>query len=123
MSSTLERVLADYPAGHVISTGAGTTIFNNTDYRTRAQKALSPHKFVVLLLPSPDADSSVRICTARIVAQNPEMTDHPDSPLALNASFIRRRDYHDMAKITIYNGDQTPEETCLAIIRQIEEAK
>jgi shikimate kinase len=115
----LERLLQDYPAGHVISTGAGAVVFDNDDYSARAQKALEPYPFVVLLLPSADVEDSIRTCTARIIAENPEMQDVPGSPFSVNASFIRRSDYHDMATITIYNGNQTPDATCEAIIQAI----
>jgi shikimate kinase len=115
----LERLLEDYPRGHVISTGAGAVVFDTAEYSSRAQKTLEPYPFVVLLLPSSDVEESIRICTARIIAENPEMQDVPGSPFSVNASFIRRRDYHDMATITIYNADQTPAATCDAIIQAI----
>jgi shikimate kinase len=115
----LERLLQDYPAGHIISTGAGAVVFDNAEYSARAQKALEPYPFVGLLLPAPDVEESIRICTARIIVENPEMQDVPGSPFSVNASFIRRRDYHDMATIKIYNNKQTPEATCAAIIQAI----
>jgi shikimate kinase len=115
----LERVLQDYPAGHVISTGAGNVVYTNAEYSARAKKALEPYPYVVLLMPSPDADESIEICKARIVAENPDMADTQGGPLAVNASFIRRPDYHEMATLTIYNGAQTPAETCDAVLRAI----
>jgi shikimate kinase len=118
---SLERVLEEYPTGHVISTGAGAVVFDNADYSAQAKKLLEPYSLVVLLLPSSDVEESIRICDERILAQFPGMDAVPNGPLAVNARFIRRRDYHDMATITIYNGEQTPEATCEAIIQAIED--
>lgn len=67
----LERVLQDYPAGHIISTGAGNVVFNNADYTQRAKQALKPYPYVVLVQPSVDIEESIRICTQRIIEQSP----------------------------------------------------
>ncbi len=116
----LERVLEDHPVGCVISTGAGAVIHDNPDFAARAKKALAPYPFVVQLSPSADIEEAIRICNARIVADNPEMADTAGGPLAVNAEFIRRGDYHMLATITIYNAKLTPDETCAAVVEAIE---
>lgn len=119
---SLERVLQEYPAGYVISTGAGNAVYDDPEFSARAKKALEPYPFVVLLLPAVDVEESVRICNARIMALEPEMQDLPGGPLAVNAGFNRNRrgDFQALATITIYNGEQTPQETGSAVIGAIE---
>lgn len=121
---SLERVLQEYPAGYVISTGAGNAVYDNPDFTARAKKALEAYPFVVLLLPAVDVEDSVRICNERIMALEPEMQDLPGGPLAVNARFNRERrgDFQALATITIYNAELTPDETCAAVVDAIEKS-
>ncbi len=48
---SVERMLQDYPVGHVIAFGAGQSVYEDEAFFRRAQTALAPHP-VILLLPS-----------------------------------------------------------------------
>ena len=60
----VERLLADHH-DCVIDFGAGHSVFEDAELFVRVQKALSPYPNVVLLLPSPDPEESIRVLHAR----------------------------------------------------------
>jgi hypothetical protein len=55
---------------------------------------------VVLLLPSPDVDHSVRILEERqrVLFDGMELNEH----------FVRHHSNHDLAKLTVYTDRKTP---------------
>ncbi len=63
-----ERVLADH-RHCVIDLGAGHSHYEDRVLFERIQRAFAPYQNVVLLLPSPDLDKSVRILRARNLEQ------------------------------------------------------
>jgi shikimate kinase len=99
----VERLLA----GHrdcVIDFGAGHSVYEEDELFARAQRALAPFANVVLLLPSPDLDESVRLLRERTaMSEDPvfDLTDH----------FVRHHSNHDLATMVIYTDGKTPEET------------
>ena len=62
--AALERLLAEYPQ-HIIDLGAGHTVYDDEALFARVRHALAPYRRVVLLLPSPDLDESVRVLRER----------------------------------------------------------
>ena len=107
----VERLLAE-SRDCVIDFGAGHSVFEDDETFARAQLALAPYKNVVLLLPSPDLDASVRILRERTkldAGPNIDFCEH----------FVRHRSNHALAKITVYTEGLTPEETCAEILTRI----
>ena len=99
----VERILSDHQNG-VIDFGAGHSVFEDDALFLRIQKALAPYKNVVLLLPSPDLDESLRILQERSGGPAPQGFD-------LNAHFVRHHSNHDLAKIVIYTQGKKPDQT------------
>jgi shikimate kinase len=60
----VERVLADHP-GSVLDFGAGHSVYTDEELFSRVQRALAPYPNVIMLLPTPDLDESVRILNER----------------------------------------------------------
>jgi shikimate kinase len=115
---SVERVIQDYPENHVISFGAGNSVYDNEEYLTRAKQALANIQYVILLLPSPDIEESLRILTERLrLLIDP---DALDAVTELNRIFIQHPSNEALATVTFYNADQTPEATAEAIFKYIQ---
>jgi shikimate kinase len=113
---SVERVLQDYDNA-VIDFGAGHSVYDDEALFARAKNAIAPYPNVVLLLPSADQDESTCILNARIPASaSPEIIPWYRE---MNAYFLKHHANRDLAKITVYTKDRTPEETCDEIIRKL----
>lgn len=69
----------------------------------RAAQALRPYPNVVLILPSPDPDESVRLLRERGEGMAGDFDFH--------AHFVKHHSNADLAKFTVYTKGKTPEET------------
>jgi shikimate kinase len=107
---SVERILADHH-DCVIDFGAG--IYESDEMFARVKKALSEFVNVVLLLPSPDIDESLRILKER------DLNPPADLTMDLPARFLRHHTYYDLARITVYTKRKTPEETCEEILERV----
>jgi shikimate kinase len=105
----LERVLADH-CECVFSFGAGYTVQDDTEFVDRTIRALETFRNVVLLLPSPNEDESVRVLTER----------RPGSRMPNGFDFHEHFVTHPLnrriATHVVYTGDMTPDETCQRIL-------
>lgn len=107
-----ERMLSDYH-DCVFDFGAG--IYESDEMFQRVHKALSGFPHVILVLPSPDIERSLRILTER--------DSHPpiDLNFDINRHFLEHHTYYDLAKFVVYTEGKTPEETCQEILSLIRE--
>lgn len=98
--------LNDFADHHdcVIDFGAGHSVFEADDLFARVQNALAPFPDVVLFLPSPDPEESIRVLLTRRPGPPPQEFD-------LNAHFVQLHSNRDLAKIIVYTEDKTPEQT------------
>lgn len=110
----VERMLSDN-RNCVFDFGAG--IFESAEMFARVQKALSDYPNVVLLLPSPNIDESIRILSER--DQNPP----EDLTFDLIPYFLKHHTYYDLAKIIVYTQGKSPQETCMEILEQVRRSK
>ncbi len=99
----VQRLLAEH-SGCVIDFGAGHSVYEIDSHFARVEKALKPYRNIVLLLPSPDPDESLRILNKQ---QGKTQADEMD----INEHFIRHHSNYDLANFTVYRQDKTPEET------------
>jgi adenylate kinase family enzyme len=117
--AALEHLLADYP-GHIIDLGAGHTVYEDDALFERVRQTLAPYRHVVLILPSPDLDESVRILRERARTK-------PGADTFLNSDFdyfshwVKSHCNFDLATLTLYTDGQTPEQTTDALIAALEE--
>ena len=98
----MARVLAGH-RGHIIDFGAGHSVYEDDALFERVQSALRGYEHVVLLLPSPDLDESVRI-----------LRDRPRSTISgidANRYFIEHPSNRVLAKHIVYTNKRTPEQT------------
>jgi adenylate kinase family enzyme len=117
--TALDRLLADYP-GHIIDLGAGHTVYEDDALFERVRQTLAPYRHVVLILPSPDLDESVRILRERAQSK-------PGADYFLNSDFdyfshwVKSHCNFDLATLTLYTEGQTPEQTTDALIAALGE--
>ncbi|MDB9528780.1 shikimate kinase [Oscillatoria sp. CS-180] len=107
----VERLLAEH-ANCVIDFGAGHSVYEDELLFERVQRALAPYPNVVLLLPCPDVEESLRILSDR-------NRDLPDDIRQTNEHFVRHPSNAQLAKITVYTHGKTPEETGQEILERV----
>lgn len=98
----VERLLAEH-RDCVIDFGAGHSVYADPALFDRVRRALLPFENVVLLLPSPDLDESIRILGTRTFSPGPNDFD-------FHSHFVRHPSNHDLAKFVVYTHDKTPEQ-------------
>ena len=105
----VERLLADHQ-DCVIDFGAGHTVYEDETLFARVEAALQPYANVVLLLPSPDLEESVRILRTR------EDWDGMADGFDFQEHYVKHPSNYRLAKHTVYTKGKTPAETCDEII-------
>ena len=106
----IERLLSEHRDG-VFDLGAGPLTFESDELVARVRRALEPYPNVVMILPSPDPDESIRILSERLAREPAELN------FDFASRFVRHPANHALAKFTVYTRDKTPEETRDEIIR------
>ena len=108
----VERILADFPSDHVIAFGAGHSVYEDGAAFERARRALAGHQ-VIYILPSPNIEESMQVLKDRVAA----IGFDPEGDITkVNRTFLEHHSNYDLATITVYTKDKTPEETCQQII-------
>jgi shikimate kinase len=105
----VERILADHKDA-VIDLGGGHSVQEDGSLFARVRAALAPVRNVVLLLPSPDPEESVRILTER---------KSPPEGFDWHRHFVTHPSNGALAKLMIYTIGQTPEQTCDAVYQRL----
>jgi adenylate kinase family enzyme len=103
----VERVLADH-RGCVFDFGAGHSMYESTEMFERVKKTLAPYPNIILLLPSPDVDESVRILNER----TRDLLGSFGQGFNWHEYFLGQEKYYKLAKHIVYTQGKTPEETC-----------
>jgi shikimate kinase len=99
----VERLLSGH-SGCVIDLGAGHSVYEDGELFERARRVLEPYDNVVLVLPSPDPNESIRELRER---NNKNLGREFD----LNAHFVTHHSNYDLAKHVVYTAGKEPEET------------
>ncbi|MCJ7734054.1 MAG: AAA family ATPase [Anaerolineales bacterium] len=117
----VERALDEFETC-VLDFGAGHSVYENNELFSRVEKALKPHKHVILILPSPDLDRSVEIVNQRFSELLVREVGKVDTELlALNELFVRHPSNRVLAKKIIYTEGKEPEESCQDILDWVRE--
>jgi len=107
---SVKRVLEDHK-NCVIDFGAGHSVYDNAVLFHRVQAALKNYPYIVLLLPCPDKETSIKILNAR------EKFDPNGKELNFAEMFVNSSCNYLLAKYTVYTEGKTPGETCDEIIK------
>ena len=117
----VERVVEDYD-NCVIDFGAGHSVYENEDHFKRVAAALQRCAHVILILPTADEEESTEILNKRLTTLlEHEVGKAEPAVLELNKYFIQHPSNHQLATMTVYTQNKTPEETCLTIISKMKE--
>jgi len=98
----VERALAEH-SGCVFDFGAGHSVFEDPELFARVRRALAGVRWVILLLPSPDPEASIRALRGRLQSET-------EGVAALNEHFVRHPSNARLATHTVYTEGKTPEE-------------
>jgi hypothetical protein len=109
----LERLLSEH-RDCVFDLGAGHSVYDCPNLYRRAQRLLQPFQNVVLLMPSPDPDTSIRVLRERTVRL--KGWDCTYEGFDFHSHFVRHEHNRALAKLFVYTGCQTPDETCDEIL-------
>jgi hypothetical protein len=116
----VERLMADYPTGHVLAFGAGHSYYEDEAQFARAQAVLNLFPHVILLLPSPDIETSVKHLKQRLRDAEPDLSsEFVDLIGEINRDFIRHPSNTRLARYTFYTANQQPAETCQAVLQAL----
>ena len=93
--------------------GAGHSVYEHRDFFERARRALAPFRNVVLLIPSPDTDTSIRLLRARGAAEGDDVATDFD----FITHFVTHPSNRELATHVVYTAGKTPDETCDEILQ------
>jgi adenylate kinase family enzyme len=122
----LERILRENRR-HVIDLGAPYSTYRDESLLERAKRALSPYPHVVLLLPSKDLDESTRILKERMSRRegHAELRSllrgvRTETGIDYEELYVKHHSNFELARITVYTNDKTPEQTRDEIIERLD---
>ncbi len=98
----VERLLADY-SDCVFNLGAGHSVYDDPALFERVKRVLVPFSYVILLLPSVDEDTSIRLLAER-------SPDEDSDVIEMNNYFVRHPSNAKLATHTLYTEGKTPED-------------
>lgn len=112
-AAALERGLAEHTAS-IVEVPATQAVYEDAELLRRVRLALEPFPLVVRLAPSPDVEHSLRVIEerSRVVYDGHELNEH----------FVRHPANAALATITVYTGEQTPEQTEQFVFDQLDPA-
>jgi hypothetical protein len=105
----VERILADHKDA-VIDLGGGHSVQEDATLFARVRAVLAPVRNVMLLLPSPDPEESVRILTERRA---------PPEGFDWHRHFVTHPSNGALAKLIFYTAGQTAEQTRDAVYQRL----
>ncbi len=105
----LQKALISGIAG-VVDFGAGHSVYDDEEIFRGIKEILSKFKNIVLLLPTPDIDTSLEIMAKRSTGD-----------YSTNEQFIRSHCNRDLATMVVYENGRTPREVAEGILKQIED--
>jgi hypothetical protein len=112
--TALERLLSKH-FDRIIDLGAGHSHYQDDSLFQRVRQALAPYPNIVLVLPSPDLDLSVQILKERSLSQRGY--DWIADGYDFIEHWVKDRCNHELATLTVYTQDKTPEQTCDEILQ------
>jgi shikimate kinase len=103
----VERLLSE-GGDAVVDFGGGHSVYEDDVLFSRVERVLAPYPYVILILPSPDKEESIRVLKERkgkVVSSGFDFHEH----------FVRHHSNYDLAKHVVYTKGKSPAETCVEI--------
>jgi hypothetical protein len=95
--------------------GGGSSVHEHVDQFERVSAALSRHKNIVLLLPYRNNDESLRFLNDR--------TGWSNEGRNVNRIILEHPSSYELATMTTYTGQRSPDEVATEIVERIETAR
>ena len=108
----VKRALEDFHEC-IFDFGGGHSVYEDETLLAQVRERLAPYSHVILLIPSPDQDESIRLLNARNEYDS-------DSQREVNEHFVRHRSNYDLAKHIVYTKGKAPETICEEILAWVE---
>jgi shikimate kinase len=107
----VERLLNSYHEC-IFDLGGGHSVYEDDKLFQQIYKLFSSYPHVVLLIPSPDKEASIRILNSR--------NDYDsDGQREVNEHFVRHHSNYDLAKHIVYTKDKEPDQICSEILQWV----
>jgi len=103
----VKRLLEDHEDG-IFDMGGSQSVYEDDQLFEQVRRLFEPHPCVVLLMPSPDLEESIRFLNARNSFASNEQHE-------VNEHIIRHHSNYDLAKHTIYVKDKDPDQVCAEV--------
>jgi hypothetical protein len=116
MAHATMRLIEDHETG-IMDLGAGHSHFTDAILFEQVRAALAPCPNVVLLLPCPDLERAVAIVRARNLAERG--WDWKLNGYDYLEHWVKGACNHRLATLTMYTENNTPVETCEALMMQL----
>ena len=107
----VKRLLEDFKEC-IFDFGGSHSVYGDDELFEQVRKVLEPYPFVILLIPSPDKEESIRILNER--------NDYTaDEHRVVNEYFVCHHSNYDLAKYIVYTDGKTPEQTADEILNWV----
>jgi hypothetical protein len=113
-ASAMELLLRNH-FDRILDLGAGHSHYQDPALFERVRQALAPYQHIVLVLPSPDLDLSVQILKERSLSQR--RFDWIVDGYDFIEHWVKDRCNHELATLTVYTQDKTPQQSCDEILQ------
>ena len=120
--ASIERLFSEY-SNCVFDLGAGHVVFEDDALFQRVKKTLEPFSNIVLILPSPDLDESVRILREREGQRKANPYFLSSTEFDYFSHWVKSHCNLDLAKYTVYTEGKTPGQTRDEVLQLIARGK
>ncbi|HSG43552.1 MAG TPA: hypothetical protein VLA72_10405 [Anaerolineales bacterium] len=107
----VKRMLEDFKEC-IFDFGGSQTVYEDDELFEQVRGLLKPYLHIILLMPTPDKDESIRILHAR-------NTYATDAQWAVNEHLVRHHSNYDLAKHIVYTQGKTPEDTSDEVLQWV----
>jgi shikimate kinase len=107
----VKRILEDFKEC-IFDFGGSQTVHEDDRLFKQVRESLEPYPHVILLMPTPDQEESIKILHAR---------NHyaPEDQWAVNELFVRHHSNYELAKHIVYTEGKTPEDTSAEVLQWV----
>jgi shikimate kinase len=96
----------------IFDLGGGHSVYEDDKLFQKIYDLFATYPHVVLLIPSPDKEESIRILTARNGYDS-------DGQREVNEHFVRHHSNYDLAKHIVYTRDKEPNQICSDVLKWV----
>jgi len=107
----VKRMLEDFKEC-IYDFGSSQSVYEDDELYKQVGDLLAPYPYVILLMPSPDMEESIRMLNTQKTYPSTELWP-------INEHFVRHHSNYDLAKHIVYTKDKTPDETCNEVLQWV----